>query len=538
MTDILLPTWLRQARVSFSYMDSTGVSVAPYTGIKQTASFGGDRMAASLEFTATGGAGTDGRMEHGALIAFLMSLRGKQNRVYLYNPSFRRRGSFSASEVISNNSFESGTTGFTASANAGITVNDRLLRLTRTGAAGAVGFATGSLTVTQYAPYVLRAAISRIHGPQDSFGIYLGTASGSGQYASASVTTPGVHAVVGVPYATSAVASFYENEASGPIAGNFTEFPWVSLTRCALVDNGANLLLQSDALNTTWTATRSSVSANTGATADPIGTNTADSIVEDNTAGNSHFISQSVTVSSAANLDYCLTGAFKSGARSAVELRMYETNTGGNAAVGIFNLSTGAVHSTSVSGGNWANPRSFIKSLGNGWYQCSVVARKVATATTIVNYVMLNSPAGTAGYNGDNSSNIYGWRVTLSQSGVPARLSLTTTTATTGTAQTGNSLNLKGLTASTAGLLLPGDAFEVITSRGSEFKIATSPLDSSADGLGTVQFEPPLRGSVANNAAVIVEQPMMRAIFTGDMPQWSSEPGIFTTASAEFEEVA
>src|SRR5688572_27823257 len=109
MTDVMMPAWLRLARTGFRYVDSTGVSVGEYTGVKKTAAKGGDRLAASLEFTPTTTRDSTSAMERAALIAFLASLRGRQNRAYLFDPSYRRRGSFPASELLANNTFANGT---------------------------------------------------------------------------------------------------------------------------------------------------------------------------------------------------------------------------------------------------------------------------------------------------------------------------------------------------------------------------------------------------------------------------------------------
>jgi hypothetical protein len=88
------------------------------------------------------------------------------------------------------------------------------------------------------------------------------------------------------------------------------------------------------------------------------------------------------------------------------------------------------------------------------------------------------------------------------------------------------------LPVSTNGLLMPDDEIQV----GNELKLVTAPLNSDAAGLGYLQFEPPLRGAPADNAPVILHEPMGRFLFTGELVGWDHEPGIITRASAEFEE--
>jgi hypothetical protein len=73
-----------------------------------------------------------------------------------------------------------------------------------------------------------------------------------------------------------------------------------------------------------------------------------------------------------------------------------------------------------------------------------------------------------------------------------------------GTSQTGNALHLKGLPASTDGLLLPGDYFEI----NGEIKQATAALNSDAASLGYLQFEPALVRSPADNDPINVTDPM------------------------------
>lgn len=343
MTDLLMPTWVRLSRVEFNYLDSTGVSISPYTGIKKTASFGGDRLSASIEYTTTGGSSTAGAMERAALIAWLMQLRGKQNRGYIY-PITSRRGSFPSTELISNNTFENGTTGWTSSnANLTLSVSDRVLRAYRVAVGADYTIQAAVATVTSGAVYAARLMASSRVGAMD-YRLQLGTSAGAANISATSsdITTGGMQLLTGTASGTSMHFSILDG-INGRAIGNYMDFPYASLTRCILV---------------------------------------------------------------------------------------------------------------------------------------------------------------------------------------------------AGASQSGSSLNVDQLPTSTNGLLLPGDFFEVITSRGSELKVCTASLNSNSSGAGTIFFEPPLRGSVADNAAVIVEQPMGRFLFTGDMPQWTNEPGVFTTASAEFEEAA
>lgn len=73
-----------------------------------------------------------------------------------------------------------------------------------------------------------------------------------------------------------------------------------------------------------------------------------------------------------------------------------------------------------------------------------------------------------------------------------------------GASQTGNSLAVDQLPASTDDLLAFGDYFEI----GGEIKRCTSPLYGNSSGQGTLNFEPALVRSPADNAPIHVSEPM------------------------------
>ncbi len=524
MTDILLPPWLNIASTVFSYRDSTGVSASPFNGAIRTAARGGDKLAASLQFTATGGSSS--QVERAALIRFLMQLRGKQNRAYLYDPGYRQRGSFSAPELLTNNTFSNGTSGWNAAGGASIAVTDRVMRVTRGSSASSPRFNRSSIATTALAPYCMRAFI--YDGRSSAAPSVLAFVE-DGTLASQTIG-PGLASAVFVSPTTSFAVAVVDGQTTG-VAGDYFEVPYVSLARCALVDAGVNLFTRSDELNdAVWIKIEATVTAN--ATVAPDGSSTADDVV-DNGVNAEHTVFSTTTVASAA-ADVQFSIPVKARSRNFCRLDLADGTT---IAEQYFDISAGTVGS-GTTGASWTNRRAFISSLGNGWYLCTVLARKPAGATSLSVGVKPANSDGGATYAGSSTAAIAVWRATASLSGVPARLKQTTSAAApNGENQNGSSLHLKGLPASTSNLLLPGDVIEVIGGRGSELKIVTAPLHSDAAGLGHLQFEPPMRSSPVDNAAVIVNQPFGRFIFAGDLPQWSTEPGIITTASADFEEV-
>jgi hypothetical protein len=161
----------------------------------------------------------------------------------------------------------------------------------------------------------------------------------------------------------------------------------------------ANLVLQSQTFdNASWIKTRSSVTAD--ATTSPDGTVNADKLVEDATAANNHFTSQSVTTTAIA---YTFTVYAKAAERG------YVTLINSTVASGCcFDLITGVV---GVASG--ATPTaSTITDVGNGWYRCSITVTATAASNAWRINVMASNSANTA-YNGDGTSGIYIWGAQL-----------------------------------------------------------------------------------------------------------------------------
>lgn len=312
------------------------------------------------------------------------------------------------------------------------------------------------------------------------------------------------------------------------LAGDWVDVPWLSFARCALIDNRPNLLLQSDVFGTSWTPSNATVGTN--ATAAPDGTTTADSIIEDSTASTSHGIYQAVTVSSAA-ADYTFTVCLKASGRTWAMVRLYET-TGATQVDAYVNLSTGAI-GTTATGANWSDLRAFSTSLGDGWYRVAIVGRKTNAATTLRGYVYLATADNTPIYNGNGSGNIHAWRGGLAQSSVPFNPMQTTTAADAdGALQTGSGLYIKGLPASTSGLLLAGDQVQI----GDELLFVAAPLDSTAGGLGYLQLHRPLRTPAADNAPVIVHEPMGKFLLAQSENGWINSAPAFTDSTLDFIE--
>ncbi len=89
-----------------------------------------------------------------------------------------------------------------------------------------------------------------------------------------------------------------------------------------------------------------------------------------------------------------------------------------------------------------------------------------------------------------------------------------------GASQTGKSLVIDGCDHSSNGWLVAGDYFSV----NNELKIITARADTNASGQVTLSFEPALRNSPADNAALTVRNAVCTMRMADDnQPQWDSD---------------
>jgi len=421
--------------------------------------------------------------------------------------------------MFSNGTFESGTTGWAAQ-NATLTAADYQLRIAISGAHASVrpGFYQSSIASVQYAPFVVRGVM---HAPTVlvSVGPYIATDTlSSFSYGVAGFR----HAVLVLDSAT--IASSFPAviaDSSGYTVKDYLSCSFASLARCALVDNGPNLLPESDDFSdAAWTKSQSSVSSTTETA--PDGTATAQMLAEDGTAAALHRVSDTITVASTTNLQYSTSCYIKADNRTWARLQMFE---GTGSAIASFDLSGGVLGVVSA-GTNWENVRATIDDAGNGWYFCALTARKTSTSTSLGCYVEIAEADNDVVFNGLNQDSVVLWRATLAQSSVPTRPVATTTTAiASGTAQTGSALHLKGLPASTNGILLAGDYVQIPGI--DQLVRARTALNSDAAGLGYFEFEPLLHASPADNAPVIDVTPLARMMMEESSIRVAHRPGGF-----------
>lgn len=464
--------------------------------------------------------------EKAAILNALNESRGQFNSIRV-TPHTPIRGSFATSELLTNNMFSNGTTGWNAEAPFGLSVADRVMRITRLSSVSGNPLApSAAATVVQYAPYVARAMIRGGLNASTGFAVTIGSTQYGNEYAGSAFMNAALLSIAGVPSGTTA---YFGVEGSvGASAGDFCETPYVSLARCALADLAPNMLQQSNAFGTSpWTLTGATSAAN-GTTA-PDGT-TSDQYIAETGATSAHATQQPVTVSSTA-ADYAHSCYVHSSGRTWCWLQMLE-GTGSTTALAYFNAATGAVGTTST-GANWANLRTFVEDVGGGWFRFHLVARKTNGATQINAYVGAASANGTQSYTGTNALVAHRlWHASFAQSSVPVTASLTTSSASTGTVPTGGAMYMKGWPVSTNGLLLTGDWFEL----NGELKQLTAPINSNSAGLAYTQFRPGLAGSPADNDPVVVFEPFGRFIYPGTR-EFENLFGIYGDCEMNFEEV-
>ena len=182
-----------------------------------------------------------------------------------------------------------------------------------------------------------------------------------------------------------------------------------------------NKCLQSEDFGTTWTVTRSSVTANDIAAPDDV--LTADKIVEDSTASNTHLVTQAISVTSGQKVAISVFAKKKE--RSEILLQAGGTAAPAAATVW-FDLNAGTKGTVGAGVDD-----SGIDDLGNGWYRCWLVFTADATDTFSFD-ILLGSGSETSSYNGDGTSGIFLWGAQCEENvSFPSSYIKTTTVAVT-----------------------------------------------------------------------------------------------------------
>ena len=218
-------------------------------------------------------------------------------------------------------------------------------------------------------------------------------------------------------------AGLIESVASGiPRLDYYTSGGTAGCPALLVEASGSNLLLQSEAFNTTWTpvglnAFGSGSVANSSGTTDPFGGTNSDYIQENASAG-THLILQTPTGQVSGT-----TYTFSCFAKSAERTQINFLNNAGGGANATFNLSAGtATLGVGVS--------ALIQNYGNGWYRCILTYTPTTTASFNVQIRLANA-SGNTSYTGTGTSGVYVFGAQLEVGSIATSYIPTTTTSAT-----------------------------------------------------------------------------------------------------------
>ncbi len=194
-----------------------------------------------------------------------------------------------------------------------------------------------------------------------------------------------------------------------------------------------NVVLQSEDFNPVgpWSILRASITVNDANS--PDGAATADKLVEDGTAANTHVVIQTVGI--APTGEWTASIFAKADERSSFEIQLFDAVASSNFVIASFDLATGTVFS-SAAGGNGVLTATRIKALADGWFRCSLSGVPNTSGANISWWTSLEETPGNSTYDGDGASGLHLWGAQLEQLAFPTSHISTLGTAVTRTAQT------------------------------------------------------------------------------------------------------
>lgn len=210
---------------------------------------------------------------------------------------------------------------------------------------------------------------------------------------------------------------------AGADVPRFDYDPATFLPRGLLIEESrTNLLLQSAAFNTTWSANNITITADT--TASPDGGTNGDGMLATVAGG---YVSQT-SQSFAAGSTITFSVFAKKNASNFLRVEL------GNLVSCWFNLNTGATASNNAGSGNVLFSSKSIQAISNGWYRC-VLTVTTSTITTLLSSIYATDSDGNSS---SINSSIFLWGAQLEAGAFPTSYIPTTTTSLTRNADTAN----------------------------------------------------------------------------------------------------
>ena len=228
-----------------------------------------------------------------------------------------------------------------------------------------------------------------------------------------------------------------------------------------------NLLLQSEDFSTTWVTGRSNISPDV--TIAPNDATTADAVIEDNTAANTHNVGQSFSFT--AGVTYTISVFAKATASPRFLQIIFPSGAFGSTRRPVFDLVNGtAAPATDTT--------ASIQNAGNGWYRCVASMQATATASASAQLQLADTYTNSnATYDGDGTSGIFIWGAQLNianmQGGVTGDLS--TYYPTTTAAYYGPRFDYNPATLAAQGLLIEGSRTNSIRNNTMQGAVAGTP---------------------------------------------------------------
>jgi hypothetical protein len=239
MTDYLFPPAARFSNSRWDHAANTAGPRSIFTGAVQTLGRGGDRWQVGVSVANS----HDTKLpyaERSALKSLRTVLRGQTNRCFLADTGYKRRGVFPTFEILSNNTFLDGTTGWSTSALFNLSASDRILSAIRVSVpspqvAGTIATNTAAATSIANFPYVARAFVVNGKGTHSNYGLAIGSSSGGTQYVNTTGLTAGMLTTSASPSGTSLYIRVSDQQVTGTANDDTLHVLYLSLSRCALV---------------------------------------------------------------------------------------------------------------------------------------------------------------------------------------------------------------------------------------------------------------------------------------------------------------